>query len=142
MSVATVTDQPKRPLPSRKVSCTAAGRAGVDDLVQLLGTMDVLHPNSKTTAKVAPVQGTLRRPQDSSRISSAPELRLNAPSLAVRHLSKPERRPLSAIAAPTNPPPPQTLGLKPGKTPLPTNKQSKLLSSALLTPPEMRKIIR
>ncbi|KAJ2628872.1 hypothetical protein GGF44_004390 [Coemansia sp. RSA 1694] len=149
MSVAVVTDQPKRPAQSRKTSSTAAGGAGVDDLVHLLGSMGVVHPNSKIAARVAQLQG-MRRPQqhtempgcwpqhNTTRISKAPELRLNVP----RHLSKPERQPSLVASSSIDLP----RGLRPDRTPQPANKpsskQNKLLSSAMLTPPELRKSIR
>ncbi|KAJ2811496.1 hypothetical protein FBU31_007766, partial [Coemansia sp. 'formosensis'] len=62
MSAAAVPDRlPQRPLPCRKPSSGAAGRAGVDDLVQLLGTMDVA-ASSLAAARLAQLRG-MRRPQ-------------------------------------------------------------------------------
>ncbi|KAJ2747187.1 hypothetical protein GGI20_000708 [Coemansia sp. BCRC 34301] len=155
MSVAIISNQPKRPVQSRKTSCSAAGGAGVDDLVHLLGSMDVVYPNSTAASRLGQLQA-LRRPgpgqstaitgfwlQDTNRASRASELRLNAPPpVATWHASKLERKPQPVTAASTYPP----QGFWSGRTPLPankpSNKQSKLLSSAMLTPPELRKSIR
>ncbi|KAJ2807662.1 hypothetical protein H4S07_003547 [Coemansia furcata] len=143
MSAAAVPDRlPQRPLPCRKPSSGAAGRAGVDDLVQLLGTMDVA-ASSLAAARLAQLRG-MRQPQQHTEMSGCrpqvakgPELRLSVPPPVAR-------KPSASSAIPVNPP----QDLKSNRTSLPPppkkpgNRQNKILASAMLTPPELRKSIR
>ncbi|KAJ2412151.1 hypothetical protein GGI10_003856 [Coemansia sp. RSA 2530] len=148
VSMAVMPDrQPQRALPSRKPSSGAAGRAGVNDLVQLLDSMGMASASSLATARLAQLQGVRRLQQYTevtgrlSQVAKAPELRLGVPPPVVR-------KPSNSSATPVHPPqdskkkpnrallPPPSLPNKPG------NKQSKIMSSALLTPPELRKGIR
>ncbi|KAJ2490298.1 hypothetical protein IWW37_003255 [Coemansia sp. RSA 2050] len=148
MSLAVMPDrQPQQPLPSRKPSSGAAGRAGVDDLVQLLDSMGMATASSLAAARLAQIQG-IRQPRLHTYVPGrmpqavkAPELRLSVPPLAVR-------KPSNGSAIPVHPP--QDLKkIKSNRTLLslppptkPGNKQSKIMPSVLLTPPELRKTIR
>ncbi|KAJ2038941.1 hypothetical protein H4S04_000654 [Coemansia sp. S16] len=138
MSVAVVPDRmPQRPLPTRKPSSGAAGRAGVGDLVQLLDSMGMVPASSIAASRLAQLQG-MRRPQQHTEMPvKGAELRLSVPPPAARKLS-------TSAATQVNPP----QDLRSNRTALPPppkkpgNKQSKILSSALLTPPELRKSVR